>query len=142
MASMTEILILHGLLPIEQLEAAHRSADEEASVRELLERGVVTDAQVASARAAQAGLPFVELVDFPVDRAAVALVPAHVCRRHDVLPIVGGGHLILAMADPGNVFAIDDVRASPHAGAERRRREPTSARRSTATSAPTASSTT
>ena len=110
MASLTEILILRGVMPIESLDSMS-PADEESTVRDLLERGVLTEVQLASARAALAGLPFVELLDFAVDARAVALVPAQVCRRYGVLPIgFSGDYLILAMVDPGDVFAIDDVR--------------------------------
>ncbi|TFB59835.1 type II secretion system protein GspE [Cryobacterium sp. Hz7] len=112
MASLTEILILHGLLPIEELDhlMAGDPADESA-VRALVAKGVITEVQFAKARAQQANLPFVELIDYPVDRLAVALVPVAVCKRHEVLPIaVDDGRLILAMVDPGNVFAVDDVR--------------------------------
>lgn len=109
MASLTEILILRGVMPIQSLDA---SADDDQVVHDLLERGVITQTQLASARAAQVGLPFVELLDYPVDHSAVALVPSAMCRRYEVLPIAhSGGYLILAMADPGNVFAVDDVRA-------------------------------
>jgi type IV pilus assembly protein PilB len=113
-ASLTEILILHGLLPIEDLDTlmAGDPADESA-VRALVDSGVITEAQFARARAEQAGLAFVELIDYPVDPLAVALVTPAMCRRHGVLPItVEGGRLVLAMVDPGNVFAIDDVRES------------------------------
>ena len=113
MASLTEILILRGVVPIENLDTISGSwGEDEEAVKQLVERGMVTPIQLASARAAQADLPFVELIDFPVERTAVSLVPAAVCRRHLVLPIgVVGDILTLAMADPGNVFAIDDVRA-------------------------------
>jgi len=113
-ASMTEILILHGHLPIEYLDSVSgEPAADESTVRDLLARGAITAGQVARARAAQSGLPFVELGDYPVDRAAVGLIPGPLCRRHVVLPIgVQDGTVILAMADPGNVFAIDDVRAA------------------------------
>jgi len=101
-------------MPIESLDTMTSArADEEHLVLDLLERGVITEAQLASARAAQAGLPFVELLDFPIDHSAVSKVPAAMCRRYEVLPIgYSGGYLILAMVDPGNVFAIDDVRAA------------------------------
>ncbi len=114
MASLTEILILRGIVPIENLDSivGDRSHDEQA-ILQLLDRGVVTPAQLASARAAQAGLPYVELLDYPIDRAAVALVPAAMCRRHEVLPIgIVGNQLMVAMVDPGDVFALDDVRAA------------------------------
>jgi type IV pilus assembly protein PilB len=113
MASLTEILILRGVVPIENLDGISGTwGEDEEAAKALVERGIVTPVQLASARAAQANLPFVELVDFPVERTAVALVPAAICRRYNVLPIgIVGDILTLAMADPGNVFAIDDVRA-------------------------------
>jgi len=113
MASLTEILIMRGIVPIDQLDnVSNVRTEDDAFILELLERGVVNQAQVASAIAAQAGLPFVELLDFPVDRGAVARVPSAMCRRHEVLPIeIVGETLIVAVADPGDVFALDDVRA-------------------------------
>ncbi|POH68479.1 MULTISPECIES: GspE/PulE family protein [Cryobacterium] len=111
MPTLTEILILHGSLPIEYLDTvmSNDPADEGAA-RALVESGVITSLQLAKARAAQAKLPFVDLLDYPVDRAAVALVSAAVCKRHEVLPIaVSMNRLVLAMVNPGNVFALDDV---------------------------------
>jgi len=113
-ASLTEILILRGIVPIEKLDmiSGERDRDDQA-ILQLLDQGVVTQAQLASARAAQAGLPFVELLEYPVDRIAVSLVPAAMCRRHEVLPIgIAGDYLMVAMVDPGDVFALDDVRAA------------------------------
>jgi type IV pilus assembly protein PilB len=113
MASLTEILILRGVVPIENLDSISGAwGEDEEAVKALVDKGMVTPVQLASARAAQADLPFVELLDFPVDRTAVSLVPAAMCRRYKVLPIgIVGDILTLAMVDPGDVFAIDDVRA-------------------------------
>ncbi|MGV8886071.1 MAG: GspE/PulE family protein [Microbacteriaceae bacterium] len=113
MASLTEILILRGVVPIENLDSISGAwGEDEDAVKSLVERGIVTEVQLASARAAQAELPFVELLEFPVDRTAVSLVPAAMCRRYQVLPIgMIGDVMTLAMVDPGDVFAIDDVRA-------------------------------
>ncbi len=111
--SLLETLILRGLVPIGRLSPL--SVDpglEEREIAELLTEGVLTASQVASAKAAVAGVPFVELLDYPIDRAAVSLVPAEMCRRHEILPLsVGNGELVIAMVDPGDVFALDDVRA-------------------------------
>jgi type IV pilus assembly protein PilB len=113
MATLTEILILRGVVPIENLDTISGAwGEDEDAVKALVERGLVTEVQLASARAAKAELPFVELLEFPVDRAAIALVPAAICRRYQVLPIsVMSDVMTLAMVDPGDVFAIDDVRA-------------------------------
>ena len=112
MATLTEILILHGLLPIETLDTLMPGdSGDEGAVRVLVDKGVITEVQFAKARAQQAKLPFVELLEYPVDRIAVSLVPATICRRHEVLPIgIENGRLVLAMVDPGDVFAADDVR--------------------------------
>jgi type IV pilus assembly protein PilB len=114
MASLTEILILRGVVPIESLDAVSGAwGEDEGAVKALVEKGVVSEVQLASARAAQADLPFVELLEYPVDRTAVSLVPAAMCRRYQIIPIaIIGDILTLAMVDPGDVFAIDDVRAA------------------------------
>jgi type IV pilus assembly protein PilB len=111
MTSLSEILILRGLMPIQRLDE-FVGEDDENQLRSLVNDGIVTEMQLASARAAQMGLPFVDLSEFPVDRAAVALVPMQLLRRHGVLPVArDGDRLMLAMADPSDVLAIDDIRA-------------------------------
>jgi type IV pilus assembly protein PilB len=114
MSSVAEILIIRGLMPIEALDdISGDPAIDELQLIKLVDNGVLTDVQVASARAANAGLPFVELVDYPIDRTAVALVSAALCRRHDVLPLaIAADTITVAMADPGDVFALDDIRAA------------------------------
>ncbi len=80
--------------------------------RTLVELGMVTETQLVRALASQVDLDFVELTDFPVDRAAVALVPDTIARRHGALPIAfDGENLKVAMSNPGNVVAVDDLRA-------------------------------
>jgi type IV pilus assembly protein PilB len=114
MASLSEILIIRGLMPITSLDQVTGDpVKDDAHVRELVNGGVVSESQVASARAAQLGLPFVDLTDYPVDNSAVALVPVALLRRHEVLPIGrDGDRLLLAMADPRDVLALDDIRAA------------------------------
>ena len=74
---------------------------------------LASDLDSARARATLAGLPYLELLNYPIDRSAIGLVTAAICRRHEVLPIAfNKGRLVLAMADPGNVVALDDVRES------------------------------
>ena len=115
MVSVTEVLIIRGLVPIESLDQVHDAGDDEVLVGEFVERGLVSAAQVASARAEVAGLSFVELSEYPVDRTAVAMVPAQLCRRHHVLPVHATATTItLAMVDPRDVLAMDDVRAVTH----------------------------
>ena len=111
---LAEILLDARLVDEAQLAAAYDVHQREGRSlgRVLVDLGVLTEAQLVAALAEQIGLPFVDLSDHNVDGSAVALLPAAVCRRHAVLPIgYDDGRLVLAMADPGNVFALDDVRS-------------------------------
>jgi type IV pilus assembly protein PilB len=114
MRQLADILLDARLVDEGQLAAAydeHEKAGRSLG-RILVEHGVLTEAQLVEALAAQIGLPFVDLGQAGVDAHAVTLVSAAVCRRHAVLPIaVEDSRLVLAMADPGNVFALDDVRS-------------------------------
>jgi type IV pilus assembly protein PilB len=111
--SLTDVLVVRGLLPPEAIDAVGADENDFASIREYLARGVLTPAQVAMARAVQLGLPFVELGEQVGDPEVLALVPAMLCHRHKVLPLaVEQGRLLLAITDPTNVLALDDVRAA------------------------------
>ena len=80
--------------------------------RVLVDMGYLSESQLVAALATQIGLPFADLSDYPVDAGAVALLPDAVARRHTALPIgYDDGRLVVAMADPANVFALDDIRS-------------------------------
>jgi type IV pilus assembly protein PilB len=109
-----DILLEGGLVSPTQLEAAYEEQQRvgRALGRVLIEQGVLTESQLVSALATQIGLRFVDLSDFAVDGSAVGRVPGPVCRRHSAMPIgFEDGKLLVAMADPANVFAIDDIRS-------------------------------
>jgi type IV pilus assembly protein PilB len=111
---LVDILLEGGLADPEQLEAAFAEHQRVARPlgRVLVDSGVLTESQLVAALAQQIGLPFVDLSDYTIDGSAVGRLPAAVCRRHCVLPIgYEDGRLLLAMSDPSNVFALDDVRS-------------------------------
>jgi type IV pilus assembly protein PilB len=109
-----DILLEGGLVTTGQLDVA---VEEQRRLgrslgRVLVEQGVLTESQLVAALATQIGMRFVDLSDFPVDGSAVAKLSDSVCRRHTVLPIgYEEGKLVVAMADPANVFALDDIRS-------------------------------
>jgi type IV pilus assembly protein PilB len=109
-----DILLDGGLVTPAQLQAAfdeHQRAGR-ALGRVLVDQGVLTESQLVAALAQQIGMRFVELGDFPVDHSAVALISGALARRYVVLPFgFEDGRLLLAMADPANFLAIEDVRA-------------------------------
>jgi type IV pilus assembly protein PilB len=109
-----DILLEGGLVTSDQLAIAYEEHERagRALGRVLVEQGVLTESQLVSALATQIGLRFVDLSDFSVDGSAIGRVPGVVCRRHTALPIAfEEGRLIVAMADPANVFALDDIRS-------------------------------
>jgi len=110
-----DILIEDGLVTEDQLVAAWREHKEKGKAlgRVLVDQGVLTESQLVAALAQQIGLEFVDLGDYPVDGSIVARVSGAICRKHSALPlrIDDDGKLLLAMADPANVFAIDDIRS-------------------------------
>ncbi|QZN84262.1 GspE/PulE family protein [Cellulomonas sp. C5510] len=113
MKQLGEILLDEGLVTEAQLMAAldEQLVRGQSLGRTLVEIGVLTEGQLVAALARQVGMAFVDLDDYPVDRAAVSMVPAALCRRYTVLPVAfQEGALVLATADPGNVVAVDDVR--------------------------------
>ncbi len=115
MKQLSDILFERGLVDEGQLSAAFDEHDRAGRPlgRVLVEHGVLTEAQLVAALASQVGLDFVDLSDHSVDGSAVGRLAPSVARRHTVLPIGfdADGRIQLAMADPGNVFAIDDVRS-------------------------------
>ena len=114
MKQLGDILLQDGLLTAEQLSVA---VEEQRRLgrslgRVLVDLGHLSEGQLVAALATQIGLTFVDLSDYPVDGSAVTRVPDPVCRRHNALPIgYDDGKLVVAMADPANVFAIDDIRS-------------------------------
>ena len=113
MKQLGDILLDEGLLTEAQLMAAldEQVIRGESLGRVLVDIGMLTESQLVKALAAQVGMQFIELADYPVDRTAVGMLPSAMCRRYTVLPIaIHEGFLVLAMADPGNVLAVDDAR--------------------------------
>src|SRR5215204_5357102 len=89
-----------------QARTAGRSPEEI-----LLEQGVVDSEQLSKATAERYGLDYVDLALFNVDMGAANLISVKSARRHQAVPIyfIDEVTLLLAMADPANVLAVDDV---------------------------------
>ncbi|MDP9068806.1 MAG: type II secretion system ATPase GspE [Actinomycetota bacterium] len=94
--------------------ARHQASQRGSSLgRTVIEMGFVAEAGLVSILAEQLGLDFVDLTEVHVDGSAIALVPEMTARRHNCIPLrfEDGNRLVLAMADPANVVALDDIRA-------------------------------
>lgn len=108
-----EILMRAGRITQEQLDAALAvQAAEGGKLGQILVRQLLLDEdEIARTLAEQKGLEYVRLTSFPIDRDAVTQIPERLARKRLVIPIAyRGDALVLAMADPLDVEAVDDVR--------------------------------
>jgi type IV pilus assembly protein PilB len=108
------LLVSQGLLPRAKLDAALAEQAESGKPlpRVLIERGYVNEVDLVRALAAQVGLEFVDLSEVSVDASVATLIPENLARKYQALPIFWEEHrLVVAIADPSNVFAVDDIRA-------------------------------
>ncbi len=108
-----QILIELGYITAEQLETAleeHRKTPKSLG-RVLIDMGMIKEADLVRALAEQVGLEFVDLNEFPIDATATVLLPEALSRRYRAIPIgERDGRLLVAMSDPANVYALDDIR--------------------------------
>jgi type IV pilus assembly protein PilB len=110
---VTDIIVERGFASRERVEEAVLAARGAGITPEqmLVDRGTITVEQRGRAVAERLGLEFLDLSSYPVDMGAVSLLPADVAKRNELVPISRDGDrtLVVAMADPANVVAIDDV---------------------------------
>src|SRR6266496_3052978 len=108
-----EILVEEGLITSEQLEVAlvEQSRTDQLLGRILIDLKMVKESDLMAALAKQIGFRFVDLSDYQLDPSAAMLIPEQVARRYRALPIgFEDERLLVAMADPANLFALDDIR--------------------------------
>ncbi|TLM70282.1 MAG: type II secretion system protein GspE [Actinobacteria bacterium] len=105
------ILVQSGVITTEQLDEALAQSGDRSLPSVLGELGYATDEAIAKAVADQMGLTYIDLGNYELDPNAATMVGADVCRRYHVLPLkIQDDELVVAMADPANIFAIDDLR--------------------------------
>ena len=105
------LLVRAGVITDEQLVEATAHAEGRALPRVLGELGFATETRVAQAIAESMGLAFVDIGSYDLDPAAAILLSSDMMKKYTVLPVKAqDNELVVAMADPANIFAIDDLR--------------------------------
>jgi type IV pilus assembly protein PilB len=108
-----DIVVGFGFAHREAVEAAIQEARETSrrTGEVLVERGVLTPDQLSRVIAERFGVDHVDLNIFRVDMTAANLLPPTAARRYSAVPVgfLDGHTLLVAMVDPGNVLAIDDI---------------------------------
>ncbi len=108
-----EILLKENLISSEQLKQAleHQKANGGRLGNTLVKLGFLSDDEVTAVLSRQYGVPSINLAYFEVDTTVIKLIPMETAVKYQVLPLSRvGSSLTLAMVDPTNVFAMDDIK--------------------------------
>jgi type IV pilus assembly protein PilB len=108
-----ELLLKEKLITAEQLQQAlgqQKSGGGKLGYN-LVKMGFVKDEQITSLLSKQYGVPAINLASFKIDLTIIKLVPTETARKYQIIPLSrSGSTLTIAMTDPTNVFAMDDIK--------------------------------
>ena len=110
---LSQSLLAERLLTEGQLQRAQEQARRSACALQkvIVELGFVTEKELVEAVGRRLGVGFVDLDALTLDPELARLVPEHLAKRYQVFPVSqSGNRLTLAMSDPMNVIAVDDIR--------------------------------
>ena len=108
-----ELLVREKLISLQQLKAAQEDQrrNNTSLGYALAKMGFISDKEITDFLSQQYRVQSIDLAEYEIDAEIIKLVSKEVCERHKVLPVSRtGSSLILAMADPSNLHAIDDIK--------------------------------
>lgn len=104
-------LVRLGVITNEQLNELLKEIDGKSLVRAIAEKGYASEKNVAEALAKASGYEYVDLTSMQIDPTIMSLVPEEIMRKHNLVPFaLERGVLKVAISDPSNVIAIDDLK--------------------------------
>jgi type IV pilus assembly protein PilB len=113
MSRLGELLLRDQIISPEQLQRAQEESKKsgERLGNTLVKVGAIQEDDLTQFLSKQYGVPAINLAEFDIDRDVTSLVPKEVVERHRVIPVNrAGSSLIIAIADPSNILAIDDLK--------------------------------
>ena len=108
-----ELLTKASLITQDQLKEALKMQKETGGKlgETLIKLGFVSEEDITECLSQQFGVPSINLAHFEIDGGVIKLIPADVARKYNILPVnKTGATITIAMADPTNVFAMDDIK--------------------------------
>ena len=108
-----ELLLKEKRITPEQLQEAlnHQKANGGKLGYNLVKLGFIKDEEITALLSKQYGVPSINLAHFQIDPAVSKLVPAETAQKYQIVPLSrSGATLTIAMTDPTNVFAMDDIK--------------------------------
>ncbi|MCY7376853.1 MAG: Flp pilus assembly complex ATPase component TadA [Pyrinomonadaceae bacterium] len=112
-AKLGEILVRENLISSQQLRETleYQRTNGGRLGSNLINLGIISDDVITAVLSRQYGVPSINLELFQIEEATIKLISQEVAQKYSVLPISKvGATLTLAMADPTNVFAMDDIK--------------------------------
>ncbi|MBK8482589.1 MAG: type IV-A pilus assembly ATPase PilB [Proteobacteria bacterium] len=113
MSRIGELLVRENLISPKELDEARKESAKTGGRLgySLTKLGYIAENDLTNFLSKQYGVPSINLGEFEIDQDVIALIPKDVALKHRCLPVSrAGGALIVAMADPSNIFAIDDLK--------------------------------
>jgi len=113
MSRLGELLVRENLISLAQLQKA-QDEQRKSGARlgySLTKLGIINEEDLTSFLARQYGVPAINLSEFEISPEVIQLIPPELAKRHQLIPVNrAGATLIVAMADPSNIYAIDDLK--------------------------------
>ncbi len=108
-----ELLVRESMINIDQLKKAQEEQRKSGGRlgSSLVKLGMIEESELTSFLSKQYGVPAIDLSEFEIDQDVINLVPREVAEKHSLIPFNRSGSTIsVAMSDPSNIFAIDDIK--------------------------------
>jgi len=112
-AKLGQLLVTSSVISEEQLKEAIGLQRREGGRlgTNLVKLGYITEEKLMAFLSKQWGVPAIDLSDYKIDPSVLKLIPMEIARKYLIIPVARvGATLTIAMADPSNVFVIDDVK--------------------------------
>ena len=112
-AKLGQILIASGVITEEQLNEALKLQKKSGGRlgANLVKLGHITEDKLVTFLSKQYGMSAINLSEYKIDAAVLKLIPADMAKKYMIMPLTRiGATLTVAMADPSNIFAVDDIK--------------------------------
>ena len=115
MSRLGDLLVANNLITREHLARSLEQQKESAGQLRLgtilISNGFISESDLTDFLSKQYGVPSINLAELEVDSAVIKIIPADVAQKYQIIPVNrAGSTLIVAMSDPSNIFAVDDIK--------------------------------